>query len=202
MIFFVVIVHRLHYNKMNTSDSENENHDQEETPLQNEPLPTNDFMNQLTLETLMSRNNYNKYLAKKDPAGQEKKREYKQKLRKYMVDIVDITSRLIEDYEDSPNQDIQTTFADFSKAVINYLEMKELEKKNGYNQDDSDMGDYYKKDDDVMFDPNQMEECNHSLFDKPKWSGFNVKKKPLPKSQSQTVKRPVVFGGFGTGHFV
>lgn len=137
-----------------------------------EETPATDYINKLTLEMFMNRKCYNKYLEINDPDGHVKQREYKQKLRKYMVDIVNITSQMIEDPDESPNEEIKTAFSDFSRSIIKYYEMKELEKsKNTYKQD------YEKDDDDIMFDPNTMNESNSSYFNQPKWSGFHVQKR-------------------------
>lgn len=139
--------------------------------------PSNDYINKLTLEMFMNRKNYGKYLEKSDPDGHAKQREYKQKLRKYMVDIVNITSQMIEDPDDSPNQEIKNAFSDFSKSIIKYYEMRELEQTNPSRFNNETYND---SNDDTMFDPNNMEESNSPFFNQPnqpKWSGFHVNKK-------------------------
>lgn len=137
--------------------------------------PSNDYINKLTLEMFMNRKNYGKYLEKSDPDGHAKQREYKQKLRKYMIDIVNITSKMIEDPDDSPNQEIKNAFSDFSKSIIKYYEMREIEHTNPSRFTNNDT--YDDSNDDTMFDPNNMDESNSSFFNQPKWSGFHVQKK-------------------------
>lgn len=101
-------------------------------------------IDKLTLELLINKQQYSKYLSKTDPKKYDEFKEYKSKLRKYAVDIVDMTSQLIENPNHPYSVEIEETFNAFSKSIFRYFEMKELEKSNEYNQD-------YKKDEDMMF---------------------------------------------------
>lgn len=148
----------------------------------NEPTK-NEYIDKLTLEMFMNRTTYNKYLEKKDPTKYDRLQEYKMKLQKYMVDIVDITSQLIECPDRPPNGEIGEAFADYSKSIIKFFEMKELESPAPFYKNQND--------DDVIFDPEKMtdfSECNNGYnvnngnndnqrFEKPKWSAYNVKKR-------------------------
>ena len=100
-------------------------------------------IDKLTLELLINKQQYSKYLSKTDPKKYDEFKEYKSKLRKYAVDIVDMTSQLIENPNHPYSVEIEETFNAFSKSIFRYFEMKELEKSNEYNQD-------YKKDEDMM----------------------------------------------------
>uniref|UniRef100_A0A6C0DQZ7 Uncharacterized protein n=1 Tax=viral metagenome TaxID=1070528 RepID=A0A6C0DQZ7_9ZZZZ len=126
-------------------------------------VPKNEYIDKLTLELFMNRTNYNKYLEKTDPTKYDKLKEYKIKLQKYMVDIIDMTNELIENPERPPNTEVGEAFSDYSKSIIKFFEMKEMEKGNSfYKRDDEE------DENETLFDPEKME--------KPRWSKYNVKK--------------------------
>lgn len=139
-----------------------------------EPDLKNEYIDKLTLELFMNRNNYNKYLAKNDPVKYDKLKEYKIKLKKYMVEIIDITSELIMDPEHPPNSEISDAFSDYSKSIIKYLDMKELEKTNSFYKKDTSRN---VEEDDTMFDPEKMDVDTDNDNSRPKWSGHTVKKR-------------------------
>jgi hypothetical protein len=103
----------------------------------------NEHIDKLTLELLLNKNHYSKYLSKTDPEKYEKHKEFKAKLRKHSVDIVDITSQLIENPSSAPTSDIQECFDNYAKSMLRYFEMKELENTSechhGTENTDEDM---------------------------------------------------------------
>ena len=101
-------------------------------------------IDKLTLELLINKQQYSKYLSKTDPKKYDEFKEYKSKLRKYSVDIMDITSQLIDNPNHPYSVEIEESFNAFSKSIFRYFEMKDLEQSNEYNQP-------YKKDEDMMF---------------------------------------------------
>lgn len=102
-------------------------------------------IDKLTLELLINKQHYSKYLSKTDPKKHNEYKEYKSKLRKYSVDIVDITSQLIENPKTMFSAEIEETFDAYVKSIFKHFEMKELEKANEYNND------YKNEDEDIMF---------------------------------------------------
>jgi len=106
----------------------------------------NEYIDKLTLELLLNKNHYNKYLSNTDPKRYEEFKEYKSKLRKYSVDIIDITSQMIENPKKGLSSDIEETFDAYVKSIIRYYEMKEIEKN-----DNNTTNEYQKEDEDVMF---------------------------------------------------
>jgi hypothetical protein len=105
----------------------------------------NDHIDKLTLELLLNKNHYSKYLSKTDPEKYEKHKEYKAKLRKYSVDIIDITSRLIENPKEGISAEIEEGFNIYMKLLIRYFEMKELDNANEYNHKEEEA------DEDMLF---------------------------------------------------
>jgi len=104
-------------------------------------------IDKLTLELLINKQHYSKYLSKTDPKKHDEYKEYKSKLRKYSVDIIDITSQLIENPKKMFSAEIEETFDAYVKSIFKHFELKELEKSNEYNHN----GYKNEDDEDVLF---------------------------------------------------
>lgn len=103
----------------------------------NEELPTkNEYIDKLTLELLLNKNHYNKYLSTTDPKKYDEYKLFKSKLRKYSIDIVDITSQLIENPKKQYSCDIEETFNAYVNSIFKYYEIKALEKSNQFNNEE------------------------------------------------------------------
>ena len=129
----------------------------------------NEYIDKLTLEMLMTKTNYNKYIAKTDPAQHDALQIYKSKINNYAKKIIGITTEMINNLDASVNTDVGDTFHDYTKALIQYFEMKEIENAKSYNEDDHD--------DDTLFDPEKMEDKDTTV--KPSFWG---KSKIIKKS--------------------
>ena len=101
---------------------------------------TNEYIDKITLELLLNKNHYNNYLSKTNPKKFEEFKDYKQKLKNYSVDIIDITSQLIENPKTQFSNEIEETFQIYVKSIFKYIELNEVKKANKYydNQDDED----------------------------------------------------------------
>ena len=78
---------------------------------------------------------YNKYLSKEDPAKYKEHREYLEKIRKYKTKILNLSKQFLEDPETSFNLEMNEMFSIFAKTTIRYIELRELENENQYNND-------------------------------------------------------------------
>lgn len=103
-------------------------------------------IDKLTLELLINKQHYSKYLSKTNPKKHDEYKEYKSKLRKYSVDIVDMTSQLIDNPKTMFSAEIEETFDAYVKSIFKHFELKELENSNEYNHES-----YKNEDEDVMF---------------------------------------------------
>lgn len=153
-------------------DKDNEDSDQS--------LPKNNAeIDKLTLELLLNKNHYSKYLSKNDPKKYDEFREFKAKLRKYSIDIVDITSQLIENPKKPFSTDIEDSFLTYVKSIFRHLELKKMEISGSQNDDD----------DDVLF----------GNFDKPNSEEHDDESTPMIKSlwgKTQVVKKQSDFANF------
>lgn len=108
-------------------------------------MPNDKFdIDKLSLELLLNKNHYSKYLSKNDPKKYDEFSNFKAKLRKYSVNIIDITSQLIENPKKPFSSDIEDAFNDYVKSIFRHLELKRLEKSSYNNNNDND-------EDDVLF---------------------------------------------------
>jgi hypothetical protein len=101
--------------------------------------PKNEYIDKLTMELLLNKNHYSKYLEKTDPKKHDQYQEYKSKLRKYSVEIIDITSQLIENPKSAPSLDIDDSFNTYVKSILRHFELKELENPQNKSNEDEDM---------------------------------------------------------------
>jgi hypothetical protein len=133
----------------------------------------NEYIDKLTLELLINKTHYHKYLSKSNPKKYDEYKEYKAKLRKYAIDIIDITSQLIEDPKKMYSNDIEDSFNSYVKSIIKYFEIKEIQDANTKSE--------YNNDDEVIFTKfdngtNQSDENNDNM--KSYWGKEKVVKKP------------------------
>ena len=96
-------------------------------------------------------------MANTDPKQHDEYKAFKSKLRKHSVDIIDITSKMIENPKDSLGADIEEAFDIYVRSILRHFELKDLE--NPPEKEDAD--------EDVLF--GQMDEESstvHSFWGK------------------------------------
>jgi hypothetical protein len=125
----------------------------ENQPLDNEfdinvqSLPDNmSSIDKITLELLINKSQYKKYVQKTDPYKYNETQLYLDQLKKHKNKIEHMFLSLLENPEMQITTDINNDFTHFVKTCIQYFELKTSD--NTYNQHD---------DDDVMFDANAMD---------------------------------------------
>lgn len=128
----------------------------------------NEYLDKLTMELFLNKSHYAKYLKKTDPKRHDEYKAFTCKLKKYSVDIVDITSALIENPKQAPTLDIEESFDVFVKSIIRHMEMKEIE--NPQDQEGED-------EEDTLF--GQIDEPEHIAPSQSFWSKERVVKKPM-----------------------
>jgi hypothetical protein len=140
-------------------------------------------LDKITLELLINKNQYNKYLVKEDPKKYELHKKYLESIKKYKYKILNITKKFIEDPEFSLNLEMNEMFSIFFKTFIRYFDMQEVEIQNFYNIDTK------KEDEDIMFgkideveneseseecDEKSDEECDEKSDDQKKKNDFKL----------------------------
>lgn len=96
---------------------------------------TNEFIDDITLQFLTNKSQYNKYLSNYDKEKFNEINEFKKKINENREKILEITNI----YMDNPDTDISIelyeAFEIYMKASIKHIEFKNLEKSNAYNYD-------------------------------------------------------------------
>jgi hypothetical protein len=111
-------------------------------------------IDQLTLELLMNKRQYRKYLEKTNPDEYEKRREGYDRFLKYKGKISHLMNELLNDYsvsgnlEHLGNVDIQDSFHQFLQNCIYFFETKDFENTENFEKD---------QDTDELFLPKHMQ---------------------------------------------
>jgi hypothetical protein len=104
--------------------------------------PPSQDIDKLTLELLINKNQYKKYLSKTDPEKFKTTQEHLEKINKYRGKIMTMFSQLLDNPEKQITTSINEDFDHFVKTCICHFEMKEIEKQDNYSyekEDDEDM---------------------------------------------------------------
>jgi hypothetical protein len=109
-------------------------------------VPSNK-MDKLTMEYLMNKSQYKKYVAKTDPEKYANDETLYQKICKYRNKILFLTEELLENPNKLVTLDVNDGFSDYARTMIRYFEMKEMEKDDNdiiFDKIDIDMNDVNK----------------------------------------------------------
>ena len=103
-----------------------------------------DDIDKLTLELLMNKTQYNKYLSIKDPSKYEELQEHQEKVAKYRDIIMQIADGYLDDHNKQNSTELDEAFSNYIKSCIRFIEMKQLEEEPKYEKE---------AEEDVMFGP-------------------------------------------------
>jgi PP-loop superfamily ATP-utilizing enzyme len=95
-------------------------------------------IDKLTLECLMNRTRYNKYVANTDPKRSAETEQYLANVKKYCSKIKDLTGDLLDDPLMPVTTEVNEMFDAYMKTLIKHFQTKELEKSNDYYNCDND----------------------------------------------------------------
>jgi hypothetical protein len=113
---------------------------------------TSQYIDKITLELLINKNQYNKYLASANPEKHKRIVEFSEKLAKYGDKILSLTEEYCSNPKTQKTTEMDETFVTFAKTCFRYFEMKELEgdPDSYHNSGGND------RDEDVLFEPAPM----------------------------------------------
>ena len=141
------------------------------TNFDNTASTTTSEIDDMTLSLLMNKTLYKKYILKNEDSTNEYEEQSVLDNRMYRSKILDITSQMIDSPDLEISYDINNIFLAYTKKIVHYLKMKEVEKQNKYN--------FYNKEeeDDVLF--GSIDESNTSNVEKSSsfWGKESVVKK-------------------------
>jgi hypothetical protein len=127
---------------------------------------SNAFVDKITLELLMNKNHYRRYIAKTDPNQYDEMQEHLQTVSKHRNSILQITTDLLNNPNKQITTEVNEIFDAYVKTLIRHFKMKELETTNPYNKNQNQ-----DQDEDVLF--GQMDETSETNSF---WSNERVKK--------------------------
>ena len=106
-------------------------------------------IDKLTLECLMNRTQYKKYIEKTDPTKFSENETQINKLKKYGERIITLTSDLLDNPEMMITLDVNEMFDSYSRTLIRYFETKDMEKDDidtlfdKMDEEDDNTNNYY-----------------------------------------------------------
>jgi len=115
-------------------------------------------IDKLTLELLINRNQYNKYLSQTNPEKYKQQQEHLDKIAKYRGNIHSMFSQLLENPDKQITTKVNESFDNFLRTCINHFEMKELDYKTSHEKE-------VEEDDDVLFGNCESENEKEPLMD-------------------------------------
>jgi len=143
-----------------------------------EEVPVHKTMNRsdidrLTMELMMNKTHYGKYLAKQDPEKHRKFQENLRKIQKYKDQIIDMTHELLDDstkqgVPEKHNTEINTAFQHYLKTCVQYFEIREIVDERETSNIDRENTLFGEMDEDIA---PSMSEGNKNTY----W-GKNIKK--------------------------
>ena len=118
-----------------------------------QPTAIQSSIDKITMELMMNRTHYKKYLLKQDPIKYKENQEYIVKIQKYENKFANLIAELLQDsmktnVSEKYTRDINDTFNEFLKTCIQHFEICELEQ--GVN------------DSDILFDQDSMNSTKKS----------------------------------------
>ena len=96
---------------------------------------TNEFIDDITLQFLTNKSQYNKYLSNYDKQKFDEINEFKSKINKNAQEILEITKTYMNNPDTQISVELYEAFEIYMKACIKHIEFKNLEKLNAYNYD-------------------------------------------------------------------
>jgi len=107
---------------------ENENIDESKTV-------TNDFIDKVTLELLMNKNHYNRYVSQNDPKKHKEYMDHLSKVKKYSNMIINTTTEFLENPNNQVTTEVNDAFDVYVRTLIRHFECKNLENMDEKDQD-------------------------------------------------------------------
>jgi len=98
---------------------------------------TNEFVDKVTLELLMNKNHYNRYISQTDPKKHLENLEHLEKIQKYRTTIIKMTDEFIDNPDKQVTTEVNEAFDLYVRTLLRHFECKRIE-----NSD---------KDEDVLF---------------------------------------------------
>ena len=88
-------------------------------------------IDKLTLELLMNKTTYQKYIEKTDPVKFEEEKSFKEKVELYSKRIMEITKAYVENPDKQITLDMNHAFYEYAKRCIQHFEDEDVNMNDG-----------------------------------------------------------------------
>ena len=97
---------------------------------------------QLSMEMLMNKSQYDKYLSKTNPAESNARKKFHKSIKRHKPEILKLTKQFLDDPTTDFNLSVNAILENYAKTVIQYIEMKSIDNKTngGCYENDYDEG--------------------------------------------------------------
>ena len=100
---------------------------------------TNEMIDKVTLELLMNKSHYRRYVATTDPVKHAETVKHTALIAKYKYKLTNLTNDLLNDPSKQITTDVNEAFNGYVKTLLQYFQMKELEHTSNEHSDEEDM---------------------------------------------------------------
>jgi hypothetical protein len=97
----------------------------DENPRLGESPSDNKFIDEITMKLMSNQSNYAKYLSKTDPLKYAEQQQFITDCGIFKKDILTITNELISSKDNEYGSDVKSTFDNYARTLIRYLEIKQ-----------------------------------------------------------------------------
>ena len=84
-------------------------------------------IDKLTLELLMNKNTYSRYIEKTDPSKHKEEQQFRKKINKYKSRIISLTMKHLDDPNFQINNELSSMISEYARTFIKYFEMNDLD---------------------------------------------------------------------------
>ena len=99
----------------------------------------NEMIDKVTLELLMNKSHYKRYIANADPTKHAEMVKHNALITKYKYKIMNLTNEMLSDPSKQITTNVNEEFNGYVKTLIQYFQMKEFENKSNEHSDDEDV---------------------------------------------------------------
>ena len=99
----------------------------------------NEMIDKLTLELLMNKTHYKRYIANADPTKHAEMVKHNALITKYKYKIMNLTNEMLSDPSKQITTNVNEAFNGYVKTLIQYFQMKEFENKSNEHSDEEDV---------------------------------------------------------------
>ena len=135
----------------------------------------NEMIDKVTLELLMNKTHYQRYIAQNNPTKHDEYMKYNALIKKYKHQIINITNDLLSSPTKQITTDVNEAYNNYVKTLIKHFQIKEIENKPNYNDSDDDVlfGNMDETDNIIDVDTNDDNDDNDDK---------NIESQPIMKS--------------------